>query len=155
MADDEYSWHDDLIYGLHLRSPDPDRNIWRSELVLDIDHIVEWVPKPEGCVAFLMAPAILVFHDVGDLKIAIDFTADDGYQRNLNELAIDRIEREPMPTARTESYRWRIKLNLPARGEISFIASRFTLTLAAPPQLTDEQRFPAGHRPPFSLGTLG
>jgi hypothetical protein len=32
------SWHDDLIYGFHLRCADPERDIWRSELVLDIDH---------------------------------------------------------------------------------------------------------------------
>lgn len=151
MQDDQYSWHDDLIYGLHLRCADPDRNLWRSELIFDIDHIVEWVPQPGRRLRFLMAPAILAFHDAADLKIAIDFAAPGGYPRNLNELAIDRIEREPIPTARSELYRWRLKLNLPADGEIAFVASRLTLTLTTPPQLSDEQRFPPDQRPPFSL----
>jgi len=35
------SWHDNLIYGMHLRCADPDRNWWHSELIFDIDHIVE------------------------------------------------------------------------------------------------------------------
>src|ERR1051326_2235548 len=86
------SWHDDLIYGMHLRCADPMRNIWRSELVFDIDHIVEWVPQPGGGMQFLMAPAILVFHDVSDLAIAIDFFGDADHRRNLNELSIERSE---------------------------------------------------------------
>ena len=36
------SWHDNHIYGLHLSLGDPARDDWRSDLVLDIDHIVEW-----------------------------------------------------------------------------------------------------------------
>jgi hypothetical protein len=40
------SWHDNLIYGFHLRCADPERCIWRSDLVLDIDHIPEWWRKP-------------------------------------------------------------------------------------------------------------
>ena len=37
------SFHDNLVYAFRLRGPDPDNGDWASELVLDIDHIVEWV----------------------------------------------------------------------------------------------------------------
>ena len=59
------SWHDNPIYGIHWRCAEPDRGLWRSELVFDIDHILDWVPSEERCFRFLMAPAILVFHDAG------------------------------------------------------------------------------------------
>ena len=35
------AWHDDLIYALHLRASSPAHDDWRSEIVLDIDQIVE------------------------------------------------------------------------------------------------------------------
>src|SRR5512142_25972 len=95
-AADLPSWHDNLVYGMHLRCADPERNVWRSELVLDIDHIVEWVPQSGGGMRFLMAPATVIFHDVSELKVAIDFASDFGYRRNLNELSIDRLIRQPI-----------------------------------------------------------
>jgi hypothetical protein len=78
------SWHDNLIYGIHWRCAEPDRGLWRSELVLDIDHILDWVPSRERCFTFLMAPAVLVFHDAGDLEISLDCGSNDGYRRYLN-----------------------------------------------------------------------
>ncbi len=42
-SEEERSWHDNLIYGLHLAAPDPDAGLWISDLILDIDHIVEWI----------------------------------------------------------------------------------------------------------------
>jgi hypothetical protein len=152
FAADLASWHDNLVYGMHLRCADPVRDLWRSELVLDIDHIVEWVPQRGGGMRFRMAPAMLVFHDVSDLKLAIDFGCDVGYRRNLNELSIDRIDRQPIAPDEPGYYRWEITLNLPAGGQIAFVASGYTQTLTAAPQLCSEQRFPAEHRPPFILG---
>jgi hypothetical protein len=37
---DRLSWHDNPIYGF---SVDNDVTQWKSDLVLDIDHIVEWL----------------------------------------------------------------------------------------------------------------
>jgi len=67
------AWHDDLIYALHLRAPSPAHDDWRSEIALDIDHIVEWVCGVDGRMRFRVAPASLVFHDVSDLRIGLDF----------------------------------------------------------------------------------
>ena len=155
---DRLSWHDNIVYGLRLDIGDSFRGEWRSDLVLDIDHIVEWVRGVEGGVQggvrFRVAPATLTFHDASDLRIAVDF-GDSGGVTMLNELSIAAITRQPFP--RPEGYpewayfKWRIALNLPQGGEIAFGASGFTQTLRAEPRLLDEQRLPAGER--ASIGT--
>ncbi len=122
---------------------------WHGDLVLDIDHIVEWVCATDGGVRFLVAPATLAFHDVADLRLAVDFR-DSGGQVTMNELSIDAITRERVEDQKVcldrPYYRWRIALNLPTGGEIAFSASGFTQTLRAEPVLLDEQRLPAAER---------
>src|SRR5262250_3301314 len=135
---DRLSWHDNLIYGLHLRCPDPERGVWRSDLILDIDHIVEWVRSEDGRICFRVAPATLVFHDVGDLRIDVDFK---GQGEALNELSIAEITRAPSnPANRMGRERWRIVLNMPAGGEIAFVASGYTQSLRGAARLVEEQR---------------
>jgi hypothetical protein len=143
------SWHDNLVYGLRFDIGDSFQGDWRSDLVLDIDHIVEWVREPEGGLRFRVAPASLTFHDASDLRIAVDF-GDSGGTTALGEPSIDGIARDPLP--RPEGYpefayfRWRIAFNWPQGGEIVFGASGFTQTLRAAPRLLDAQRLPAGER---------
>jgi hypothetical protein len=147
----QFDWHDNLVYAIRLHAADPDRGDWRSELELDIDHIVEWICGHDDSVRFRVAPASLVFHDVTDLKIAVDF-GDSGNGININELSIHDIAREQLPAEQQKVcldrpyYRWRIELNLPKGGEIAFGASGFTQTLRAEPVLTDEQRLAAAAR---------
>ncbi len=94
-------------------------------------------------------PANLVFHGVTDLKIAIDW-GDSGDRTALHDVSIDGIAREPVPDQEgypvREHYRWRIALNWPQGGAITFGARGFTQTLRAEPVLLDEQRLPAGAR---------
>jgi hypothetical protein len=154
MAAAEPSWHDDLVYGLFLRCADPDRDVWRSELVLDIDHIVEWVRAADGTARFRVAAATLVFHDAGNLRIALD-CARTGHGHTLNELSIARIVSHPAaphPAAGGPPRRhYRIDLNMPAGGEIAFDASGHTLTLRSSPRLRDDQRLPPDDRLPLAL----
>ena len=151
-ASDLPSWHDNLIYGLHLRSADPERGVWRSDLLLDIDHIVEWVCGADNRCQFRVAPATLAFHDVTNLKISID-SEDGRYRQNINELSIAHIQR--MPTdAFAEGhprpyFEWSIVLNLPQGGEITFGASGYSQILRAEPKLVSEQRLVADDRPPM------
>ena len=137
------SWHDDTVYGLRLEIGDPDRNVWRSNLVLDIDHIVEWVCESGGTCRFKVAPATLSFHHATDLQVAID-CGDTGGQVALHTLSIDAIDRERIVDQKIcfdrPYYRWRIALNWPQRGEIRFGASDFTLELRAEPVLQDQQQ---------------
>jgi hypothetical protein len=149
-APDPWSWHDNLIHGLAFAVGDPEAGDWRCDLALDIDHIVEWLCDATGGARFRVAPATLVFHDVSDLAIALDF-ADGGPPRTLNEPSIAAMSREPLPghpMARAGPYfRWRIALNLPPGGEIAFGASGFTQSLRAEPSLVDQPRLPRGRRP--------
>ncbi len=92
-AADETSWHDNLIYGLHLEAPDPDSGNWQSNLLLDIDHIVEWVCGTDGSIKFLVAPATLAFHDVTGLCIDIDY-GRSGRRECINAMSIASISKE-------------------------------------------------------------
>lgn len=144
------SWHDNIIYGLRFAVGDAARGDWRADLELDIDHIVEWVSEPQGQVRFRVAPATLTFHDVSDLRIAVEF-GDSGHQTMMNELSIDAIFHEPVAEQKFGPdqiyYHWRIALNLPKNGEITFDASGLTQDLRSEPVLLNEQRFAPGERP--------
>jgi hypothetical protein len=134
-------WHDCHIWGLALHVGDPDANDWTSDLAFDIDFIVEWLCGVDGGVTFRVAPATLTFHDVTDLRVAIDCSSFE-YRNALHVVALDRIEREAVevtPAARGPYYRWRLCLNWPQGGEISFGASGYTQTLASEPIVTDQQ----------------
>ncbi len=147
---DSLSWHDNIVYGLRIDVGDPTRNDWHSDLVLDIDHIVEWVCGTDGGVRFRVAPATLAFHNVTDLRLAVDFGDSGGQVFSMNELSIDAITRQRVEDQKVcldrPYYRWRIALNLPSGGEIAFCASGFTQTLRAEPVLLAEQRLAAAER---------
>lgn len=143
------SWHDDTLYGLRFEIGDSLQGDWRAEVVLDIDHIVEWVRDEAGGMRFRVAPADLVFHGVTDLKIDIDW-GDSGDRTALHEAVIFEITRAPVPDQPgyppREHYRWRIALAWPQGGGIGFGALGFTQTLRAEARLLDQQRLPAGAR---------
>jgi hypothetical protein len=144
-----YLWHDNAIHGLHLALGDPDSGDWRSELVLDIDHIVTWDCGAEHGSRLRVAPATLTFHHAGDLCLAVD-CGDTGGQVALHELSIDRIERAPVADQRVcldrPYYRWTITLNWPNGGIIRFAASGFTLALRGDAVATDTPRLPPSKR---------
>jgi len=153
VADSDFealTWHDNLVYGLRFDVGDATRNDWRSDLVFDIDHITEWVRAAGGQVRFRVAPATLVFHNITDLRIAVDF-GDSGSQTMMNELSIANIVRQPVADQKicldSTYYRWRIDFNLPQGGEIAFGASGLTQELRAEPVLLEEQRFSTLDRP--------
>ena len=137
---EQLSWHDCTIWGLELYPPDPDAGDWTCDLALDIDFIVEWlcgVGAP-GRAQFRVAPATLRFHTVSDLRLAITWGSTAVL---LHEMSIDHVAREPLPPASRESsgHRWRIALNWPQSGEITFTAVGFTQTLRALPIVTERQ----------------
>ncbi len=149
---DGQRWHDDEIHGFELRVGNPDRNDWTSDLALDIDHIVEWVPTGEG-MRFRVAPATLVFHGATDLRIDID-SATHGSFTSLVLPSIARIEREPLPDARVyldrPYYRWRIVLHGTPDGEISFGAVGYEQTLRSEARLVEQPRLERPERAALS-----
>jgi hypothetical protein len=143
------SWHDCTIWAIGFRAGDPDRGDWTSELVLDIDFLVEWICGVDGKARFKIAPATLVFRDLTDPKISIDW-GRTGFQSSLHPVSIHAIERERVQEQKIcfdrPYYSWRIPTNWPEGGEVSFGASGFTQTLRAEPVLTENQHLPWGER---------
>ncbi|MEZ5667733.1 MAG: hypothetical protein R3F55_09945 [Alphaproteobacteria bacterium] len=150
-AQTDWSLHDCPVYGLFLRPPDPDRGLWRSELVLDIDHIVAWLRGDDGGFRFRVAPATLTFQDVQDLRIAVDFTGT-AFAPTITEWSVDRVEKRPATGApHPAAFAWQILLNVPAGGLIGLVATGFTIDHRAPPRLTAMQRVDPQDRPPLTL----
>ncbi len=147
---DTLSWHDNIVYALRFSVGDAMRGDGRSDLVFDIDHIVEWVRSETGQIQFRVAPATLTFHDVTDLRIAVDF-GDSGCQTMMNELSISTIARKTLTDQKIcldrPYYQWRIDLNLPQGGHIAFGASGMSQEIRADPILLEEQRFSVLDRP--------
>jgi len=143
------SWHDCTIWAIEFRAGDPDRGDWTSEIALDIDFLVEWICGAEGNARFRVAPATLVFHEVTDPRIAIDW-GSTGFQNALHPVSIHVIERERVQNQKVcldrPYYAWRILINWPEGGAISFGAVGFTQTLRAEAILTDQQHLSPGER---------
>lgn len=135
------SWHDCHIWGVEFAVGDADEGDWTSDLVLDIDFIIEWV-RSAGGVQFRVAPATLVFHGVTDPRISINW-GSSGFQTALHPVSIDRIERDRITNQKVfldrPYYSWRIILNWPKNGFISFGAVDFTQTQLAEPVLIERQ----------------
>ena len=146
---DGLSWHDNTIYDFRFEVGDPDQGDWHSDLVLDIDHIVEWIWGIDGGALFRVAPATLTFHDVTNLGIAIDL-GNNGSQTVLHEASIHGITRERIRDRKIlldrPYYRWWIEINWPMGGEFAFGANGFTQTLRAEPVLLDRQKFSPAKR---------
>lgn len=148
---DRLSWHDNHIYGFQILVGDVEANDWMSDLLLDLDYIVEWVPDRESAsgMSFRVAPATLAFHGVTDLSIKVDWEYS-GFQVALHEMSIDRIFRDAIRDQKVyldrPYYAWHIRLNWPAAGEIRFGAVGFTQTLRSEPILTPHQKLTPSQR---------
>src|ERR1039457_4924251 len=137
----DLGWHDNHVHGFNIREGEYGAG-W---LILDLDYICEWRCGTDKRCTFMVAPADLVFRDVTDLRISIDFK-----NLALGQLSIGEIRREV--TTRTErytGYRWQILFNSP-EGEISFERSGFNQVLRASPThsphqfLTEKERLASG-----------
>ena len=152
------SWHDNCLYGIAFRLGDIEANDWRSELELEIDHIAEWVKDANGRFQFHVAPALLTFHDVTDLKIGVDW-GNSGNRVALHEPTIQVITRESVSDQKIyldrPYYTWSIALNSPVQGKLSFGASGYTQKLLCDPILCDEQQIPRGRRQALLNGLAG
>jgi hypothetical protein len=138
-----FLWHDNALHGLRLEMGEPERGDWTANLVLDIDHIVEWICQPGTAPTLRVAPALLRFFNAGDLQIGID-CGDSRGQVALHELSIDRITREPI--AGRALYRWAVRLNFPAGGFIHFAAASYELRQMKEPVISSTSRLPSGAR---------
>ena len=146
---DRLCWHDNTLYGFRIDVGDPDAGDWHTDLVLDIDHITDWICDGDGQCRFRVAPATLTFHDVTDLRVSVD-SGDTGCRMSLQFWTIDAVTRERVTDQQVcldrPYHRWRIALNWPQGGEIAFGASGFEQVFRAAPALMDGQWIPAAER---------
>jgi hypothetical protein len=131
------SWHDCTIHSMGL---DQDGE-YQSDLVIDLDFLMEWLPTPEGTYKFQMAPALLRFHNVD--KLVIRTLLD--YKQAMQISEVTRLRREDQGYT---NYHWTIKLHTyPGRqSQIEFDATGFSQELIAQPLVSNRQSLPLGER---------
>ena len=128
----EMSWHDVHVHGLRLIEGEHGT----GELILDIDYILEWLKK-DKTFAFRIAPAVLQFHQISGLRMALDYARPT---IGIVPFSLSGIRREPI-TYKTgyQSFRWFLEVNCP-EGSLEFEAPSFTQTLSGPELVSPNQR---------------
>ena len=128
---DSMSWHDNHVYALRLEEGE-----WGSgRLTLDIDYIMEWV-KIESKVNFRVIPARLIFLEVSELRMNLDYSAASAAH---GPFSIHAITHRSEDRQRYVAQIWNIAINWP-KGEFEFMASGFEQIARGNPILCDEQR---------------
>lgn len=134
---DALSWHDVSVHGLRI----VEGAHGAAELQLDIDFILEWIEAGEGGLRFRVAQAMLQFHEVFGLRLALDYVACSA---GTTPFSIGAIRREPLRPPADDAgdadehgpWRWRIEVNWP-EGLLEFEASGFTQWLVGDPREQD------------------
>jgi len=133
----EMSWHDNHVHGLRI----VETGDGAGDLILDIDHIVEWIKAGPGF-QFRIVPARLTFHDVMFPRISIDYAARTAA---FAPFMIHDIERREEQRTHYLAILWKIEITFPV-GEISFEARGFTQEALSEPILSPGQCLSAGER---------
>jgi hypothetical protein len=146
------SWHDVHVHGFRI----VEGEAGAADLALDLDFILAWLGPEDGRYRFRVAQAILQFHDVFDLRVALDYAACSA---GTCPFSIDRIVREPLhggPGDENEEqsddhrfdagpWRWRVEVNWP-EGALEFQASGFSQWLLGDAVEQDAMWLPAALR---------
>lgn len=141
-ADFEHlSWRDCHVWGLAFRTTHA--NDPASELVFDLDFILEWICGADGKVSrYRVAPVTLVFQEVTDLRIGLDW-GTSGFPVSVNPPMIEGISREWVPDRvvypARRYYRWQIRFAWPPGAEIVFKSVGFIQTPRAEPVVSEAQ----------------
>lgn len=116
---EKIQWHDNAIHGFRILEGETS-----GELVLDIDFITEWLPPTKGAYGFRVAPSDLVFHEVSDLVVSINYAAASAA---VQPMTIREIHREVVTYPNGySSFAWKVELNWPSNSSITFCSTGFT-----------------------------
>jgi hypothetical protein len=135
---DSTSWHDNHIHAFRF----VEGKDGAGDLVLDLDHIVEWLKGEGSGFQFKVVPATLTFHEVMFPRISIDFGAASAA---FGPIMIDGIERRTEQKTHYVATIWRVPFSFPP-GEMEFEARGFTQKLQGQPILTTSQSLDPGQR---------
>jgi hypothetical protein len=134
---DRLTFHDNLLRGVAIRC-----DLGRSDLVLDIDYIDEWI-TPCTKPSWKVASADLTFHGVTGLDLSMNWD-DAKYHTSRAGEWILGLTREPVAEQLVyldrPYYVWRFSFALHSR--LSFGAYGFTLKLRQEPIEWEEQSLP-------------
>jgi hypothetical protein len=122
---DLLNWHDSSVHSFSIQEGENGT----GTLMLDIDYITRWPLQDAGPPpTFSVAPANLIFYEVSDLAISINYAASSA---GITPFTIQQIVRQQKKYPNGySSYRWVIEINWPA-GSIEFVAKEFSMTLTA------------------------
>lgn len=134
---DEMSWHDNHIHALRI----VEVSDGAGDLILDVDHIVEWIEKKPGFI-FQIVPVTLTFHDVMFLRMSLDYATPTAA---FGPFMIQGIERRTEQRPRYLAQLWKIDISWP-QGEIAFEARGFTQRARGGPILSQGQCLSAQER---------
>lgn len=125
-------WHDNAIHGFRILEGDI-----CGELIFDIDFIAEWLPPVNEKYSFKVAPSNLIFHEVSDLVISINYAEASAA---VQPMAIHEIQQESItyPNGHT-TFRWKINLNWPPNSFFSFCSPDFSQLQRMEPIITEAQ----------------
>lgn len=132
-------WHDNAIHGFRILEGEI-----CGELIFDIDFIAEWLPPINEKYSFKVAPSNLIFHEVSDLVISINYAEASAA---VQLMAIHEIKQEPIiyPNGYT-TFRWKINLNWPPNSFFSFCSPGFNQIQRMEPIMTEAQYLPPAER---------
>ena len=112
-------WHDNAIHGFRILEGEI-----CGELVFDIDFIAEWLPPLNEKYSFKIEPSNLIFHDVSDLIISINYAAASAA---VQPMIIHEIQQELITYPNGyKSFRWKINMNWPPNSFFSFCSPGFS-----------------------------
>lgn len=135
---DENSFHDNLIHGIVFYS---DPGEFSSDVALDIDYIQKWIKNENDEISFVISRALLIFHEVTDLKISIDWgnTKNSQFSGDASGLYINSIIKKKIYSPIANDYfLWRIDTNI-HDDYMFFGASSFSLEIKGEEQILNRQ----------------
>lgn len=130
---DGMSWHDCRIHSLSLEQDGE----CQSDLVLDLDFILEWIKAPKNSFRFRVAPAVLRFQNVDSLRI-------QAFLHFKEEFLIYSIDRAANEDKAHPNCHWTITIQSYSQDDdnrIAFDATGFVQELTASPVVIDAQSF--------------
>jgi hypothetical protein len=135
---DRMSWHDNAFHGIRISEGE----YGSGTLTFDIDYILDWVKLESGGIGFRIAPATLIFFEVTNLVVNIDYAKPTA---GLTPFSVDSVNRTEQVRANYTAIVWEINLNWPV-GSISFEATGFEQSLRSDPVLSEQQTLTPGER---------
>lgn len=121
------SLHDNAVYGFSL----VEGEYGVGQVILDLDHIVEWLcpVSGEAAYAFMVASAYLIFYEASDLQVSLNYHSRGAALQPfmIHEVRATEIS---YPNG-AKSFAWEIEVNWP-EGSLKLHAPKAELMLRAP-----------------------